>query len=216
MRKKLLRFKDNKEASNVIEPGKAIYKTIKGHWDVHFGNGNPLNVELGCGRATYTVALAERLGAINFIGIDIKGSRLWAGSQAAMEKGLSNVALVRSDIRRLEDFFRKEEIANIYLPFPDPRPRDKDEKKRLTSPYFLGLYKKLLSKGGALYFKSDNQALFDYTRHMLVKHGFKLLMVTENIHKTLPDDHLLCAVKTPYEKRFLAEGLTIKYIHATL
>lgn len=211
-----MRFKDNAAAANVIEPGKGTYEEIKGRWHRYFSNQGPVILELGCGRGTYTVGLAERYPNANFVGVDIKGSRLWAGSQEALQKGLSNVAFLRTDIIALDNFFAKEEVQDIYLPFPDPRPRDKEEKKRLTSPRFLDMYTRILPVGGSLHLKTDNTALFHYTLAALAKNAFKVTHSAEDVHGTLPGHDIHRQIRTPYEERFLAEGEKIKCIKAVL
>ena len=212
MRKKLLRFQDNALAPNVIELGKPIYEEVKKRFHTYFGNKNPIILELGCGRGTYTLALAARFPEMNVIGIDVKGSRLWAGSQAAMEKKLNNAAFLRGDALQLDAFFNPGEVAAIYLPFPDPRPREKDEKKRLTSPKFLALYKKVLRKGGELHLKTDNTDLFTYSQQKLREAAFTLEVESMDVYAELPLDDWHRQVQTPYEKRFLAAGEKIKYI----
>ena len=216
MRKKLLRFQDNAAAPNVIEPGKPLYHEIKGNWHDHFGNKHPLILELGCGRGTYTIALAQRYAQKNFIGVDIKGARLWAGSQAALHNNLTNAAFLRADITHLNTFFAPKEINEIYIPFPDPRPRDKEEKKRLTSPRFLALYQKLLPKGGTIHLKTDNTNLFAYTCEVWKDSAFEIKVAVQDIYTHLPKDNIHCQVQTPYEKHFLDERKKIKYMKAVL
>lgn len=216
MRKKLLRFQDNVAAANVIEPGKPSYHAIKGSWHDHFGNDHPIILELGCGRGTYTVALAQKYPQKNFIGVDIKGARLWAGSQAALHANLTNVAFLRTDISHLNTFFAPQEITEIYIPFPDPRPRDKEEKKRLTSPRFLSLYQELLPKGGTIHLKTDNTDLFTYTCDVWKESAFTIEAAIENVYTDLPADNIHRQIQTPYEKRFLNEGKKIKYVKGVL
>ena len=216
MRKKLLRFQDNAAADNVIEPGKPSYDIIKGKWHDHFSNPYPITLELGCGRGTYTVALAQKYPDKNFIGVDVKGARLWAGSQAAMEHELTNAAFLRADISQLTTFFEAQEINEIYIPFPDPRPRDKEAKKRLTSPRFLSLYQELLPKGGTIHFKTDNTELFHYTLETWQKSAFSIDIAIQDVYSELPADNIHRQVQTPYEMRFLQEGKKIKYVMATL
>lgn len=216
MRKKLLHFKDNAQAANLIEPGKPLYQTIKGNWHAYFGNKNSLTLELGCGKGSYTIALARRYPARNFIGVDMKGARLWAGSQEALRDTLMNVAFLRADITHLDTFFAENEIREIYIPFPDPRPRDKEEKKRLTSPRFWEMYAQLLSVGGKVHCKTDNSALFAYTREMIKESSFKEQVVVEDVHTDLKEDDIHRVIQTPYEKRFLTEGAKIKYVRCVL
>ena len=216
MRKKLLRFEDNALADNVIEKGKPLHDKIKGQWHTHFGNNHPITLELGCGRGTYTVALAKRYPKQNFIGVDLKGSRLWAGSQQAMLDNLRNVAFLRTDIAFLTDFFDPQEVAHIYLTFPDPHPTHKGVNRRLTSPRFLALYQQLLPPQGSLHLKTDNADLLTYTRETLSQSAFQLGTMVEDVYADLPEEDIQRQIQTPYEKRFLAEGKTIKYLNASL
>lgn len=137
MRKKLQRFKDNAANNNVIEEGKRLYTTIKGHWRTdYFQNKNPITLELGCGYGEYTIQLATLCPTKNYIGIDLKGARLWKGSTLALEQQLQHVGFLRTRIEHLERFFSPGEVQEIYLPCPDPRPKKSDINKRLTSPLF--------------------------------------------------------------------------------
>ena len=212
MRKKLLHFKDNAQAANLLEPGKPLYEQVKGQWQAYLKSNNPLALELGCGRGTYTVALARRFPGCSFIGVDIKGARLWAGSQEALRDELGNAAFLRADIAHIERFFAHGEVSEIYIPFPDPRPREKESKKRLTSPRFLALYEKLLQPGGKVHLKTDNAELFAYTLEVVEESSFHIEEVIRDVHNDLPEGDLHRAIQTPYEKRFLAEGLTIQYV----
>ncbi len=149
MRKKLKRFEDNALRDNVLEPGKELYDRLRGRWHAaYFPHQGPITLELGCGRAAYTLGLAQQFPDQNFVGIDIKGARLWAGSTEALQRRLQNVAFLRTQIEHLDQFFAPEEVSQIYITFPDPRPRDRDVKRRLTSPRFLALYRQLLQPGG--------------------------------------------------------------------
>ncbi len=212
MRKKLLHFRDNAQAPNLLEPGKPLYEEIKGQWQAYFKSKNPLALELGCGRGTYTVALARRFPSASFVGVDIKGARLWAGSQEALRDGIGNAAFLRTDIAHIARFFAHGEVSEIYIPFPDPRPREKEAKKRLTSPRFLALYEQLLQPGGKVHLKTDNAELFAYTLEVVEESPFHIEEVIRDVHNDLPEGHLHRTIQTPYEKRFLAEGLTIQYV----
>ncbi len=142
---KLERFAANAQAVNVIEQGKDIYTQIKGNWRKdYFKNNHEIVVELGCGTGAYTLGLAEQYPDKNFIGVDIKGSRIWQGSQQALEDKIENVAFLRCQILYIQEFFEKGEIDEIWVTFPDPRMKDRDERKRLISPRFLALYKGFL------------------------------------------------------------------------
>ncbi len=164
MKRKLERFKIIEERSNVIERSKDIFEDIKGKWrSDYFKNENPITVELACGRGEYTIGLAARFPERNFIGIDIKGERIWKGSTLAVEQNLTNVAFLRTPILLIENFFLPGELDEVWTTFPDPRPRKRDIKRRLTSPRYLEIYKRLLKPGSYFRLKTDNTALYQYT-----------------------------------------------------
>jgi Predicted S-adenosylmethionine-dependent methyltransferase len=164
MKSKLKRFEIIATRDNVIEPGKEIFHTIRGQWnEVQFKNNHPITLELACGRGEYSVGLARHFPERNYIGADKKGDRLWKGSTWAVEEGLNNVAFLRTQILYIESFFEPGEVNEIWLTFPDPRPRKRDAKRRLTNSRFLDMYKSLLQPDGYFRFKTDNTALFDYT-----------------------------------------------------
>src|SRR5690554_4119234 len=146
-RNKLVRFEQNENNRNVVQSGKEIFTRIKGNWNQEqFQKHQPLVVELACGRGEFTVGLARQYPHRNFVGVDIKGSRIWKGSTMAIAENLYNVAFLRSQIEVLDDYFDKDEITELWITFPDPRPREGDEKRRLTSPRFLDMYKPLIQK----------------------------------------------------------------------
>lgn len=213
-RKKLERFQDNAERYNVVQDGKDNFGQISGQWrESHFKNTNNLVVELGCGRGEYTVGLGEKMPDTNFVGVDIKGSRIWVGSSYAIANNLDNVAFLRTQIELLDKHFGKDEIDEIWITFPDPRPKDKDEKRRLTSPRYLNTYKQLLKKDGWVKFKTDNTPLFDYTLELFSTNTIKVknLVHTHDLYNSeYMDEHF--GVKTKYEKLFFDKGENIKYL----
>ena len=212
MRRKLERFAQNKESRNVLEQGKEIFETIKGNWHDFFANDHPLVVELGCGRGEYTIGLSQVEPSSNYIGVDIKGDRIWKGSTQAQELSLDHVAFLRTQIHLLDRFFEEGEISEIWITFPDPRPKDRDIKRRLTSPRFLQMYQKLLKKGGWVKFKTDNTSLFDYTLSLFDKEVQVIdLSYTHDLYNSplLAEHH---GVKTKYEKIFTDKGEDIKYM----
>ena len=140
-RSKLDKFKDNAQSDYVIQPGKDIFDSIKGHWrDEFFRNNNPLVLELACGRGEYTIGLARIFPDRNFVGVDIKGPRIWRGMKIAEEEHLSNVGFLRGYIQNLEDFYEENEVDEIWVTFPDPRPKGRDERRRLTNERFLDIF----------------------------------------------------------------------------
>ena len=211
-RNKLERFRQNEINRNVIQPGKDIFNHIKGNWNKEqFNNGQPLVVELACGRGEFTVGLARQYPESNFVGVDIKGSRIWKGSTIAIAEGLVNVAFLRSQIEQLDEFFAEGEIDELWITFPDPRPREGDEKKRLTSPRFLEMYQPLIKKGGIVHFKTDNTGLFNYTLEVLQDlQETEILAYTHDFYLSqYKDDHF--GIQTRYEKMFSDQGEKIKY-----
>lgn len=196
----------------MIEPSKPHYHTIKGNWHAHFGNDNPITVELACGRGEYSVNLARLFPNRNFIGVDIKGERIWKGSTWAVEQDLANVAFLRTQILLIESFFAEAEVDELWITFPDPRPRKRDIKRRLTSPRFLGMYTRILRPTGFLRLKTDNTVLFDYTLEVLrERNDITGLAFTHNLYES--DLRAECYdIKTRYEEEFAAKGETIKYL----
>ena len=213
-RKKLERFQDNAERYNVVQDGKANFGNLIGKWRrEHFKNDNNLVVELGCGRGEYTIGLGEKMPGTNFVGVDIKGARIWVGSSYAIENGMDNVAFLRTQIELLDKHFGENEINEIWVTFPDPRPKDKEEKKRLTAPRHMEVYKRLLKKDGWLKFKTDNTFLFDYTLELFQEGQVQVknLVHTHDLYNSeFMDEHF--GVKTKYEKLFYDKGENIKYL----
>ncbi|RZS97605.1 tRNA (guanosine(46)-N7)-methyltransferase TrmB [Cecembia calidifontis] len=212
-RKKLQRFKENEKNRNVVQQGKEIFEKIKGNWNcVQFLNSNPIVVELACGRGEFTVGLARQYPEKNFIGVDIKGARIWKGSTVAIAEGLENVAFLRTQIQVLDKFFEKGEISELWITFPDPFPRDGDEKRRLTSPRFLDMYKPLIKEDGIVHFKTDNTGLFDYTLDVVKqREDCEVILHTHDFYASpWKDEHH--GIKTKYEKLFSEKGEKIKYL----
>jgi tRNA (guanine-N7-)-methyltransferase len=213
VKKKQERFKIIEERSNVIEPTKPLYQIIKGKWNSeYFKNNNPITLELACGRGEYTVGLASLFPERNYIGVDIKGERIWKGSTWAVEQNLTNVAFLRTQILLIENFFEENEVDEIWLTFPDPRPRKRDIKRRLTSPRFIGLYKKLVKPGSYIRLKTDNTKLYEYTvEEMLGRTDITDLRYTDDVYAS--DLRAECFdIKTRYEEEFAGKGEKIKYL----
>jgi tRNA (guanine-N7-)-methyltransferase len=212
-RKKLVRFAQNEVNPNVVQAGKPIFDQIKGQWNaVQFSNDQPLIVELACGRGEFTLGLGRQYPNQNFIGVDIKGSRIWKGSSSATAEGIHTVAFLRTQIQQLQDFFAQGEISELWITFPDPFPRDGDEKRRLTSPKFLEMYKQLVKPGGLIHFKTDNTGLYEYTDLVLNdRPDCQIHFNTADFYESeLRDAHH--GIKTRYEKIFSDKGEKIKYI----
>ena len=213
MKSKLERFRIIAERDNVLEQGKDLYMKIKGHWhSTYFGNQNPITVELACGRGEYTIGLAERFPERNHIGVDVKGDRIWKGSTWAVERNLKNVAFLRAEALGLMQFFAPGEIDELWITFPDPRPRKRDIKRRLTSPRFMEIYRHLIKPGGFLKFKTDNTGLFNYTlEELALRNDVEDFKFTHDLYS----DELrpeCWDIKTRYEEMFSAKGEKIKYL----
>lgn len=211
-RKKLERFAQNQQSWNVIEAGKPFYEVCKGKWHSDFfKNQNPIVLELACGRGEYSVGMAKVFPNKNFIGVDIKGSRLWKGSQEALKENLLNVAFLRTYIQNLEKFFAPQEVAEVWLIHPDPRPKEADARRRLTHPRFLEMYRNLLQKEGWVHLKTDNTGLFEYTLEVLREQQIKNLHFTYDLYASeYAAEHF--GIKTKYEQIFEQEGEKIKYL----
>lgn len=212
MRKKQQRFAENRVNRNVIEPGKEIFDNIKGKWNEFFGNDHDIVLELACGRGEYTTGLAAIYHDRNFIGVDIKGNRIWIGSKKASNEGMQNVAFLRTQIDHLQRFFEPGEVGDIWIIFPDPRPRSSDERRRLTSPKYLEIYKKLLKPGAIIHLKTDSTPLFEYTLELLKERNditgleYTFELYASNYAK---DHH---GIKTKFEQQFTEQGYKIKYL----
>jgi tRNA (guanine-N7-)-methyltransferase len=213
MKRKLERFRIIEERDNVIERTKDIYDSIKGKWhSSYFRNNNPITLELACGRGEYSVNLAKRFPEKNFIGVDIKGERIWKGSTLALENQLTNVAFLRTPILLIENFFEPGEIDEIWITFPDPRPRKRDIKRRLTSPRYMDIYKKLVKGGSYIRLKTDNSQLYSYTlEETQNRNDIDDLQFTDDLYSS--DLRTECFdIRTRYEEMFAAKGEKIKYM----
>lgn len=217
---KLLRFAEMKTFSNVIQPNVNNILSndyeLKGRWaEKFFKNNNPVILELGCGKGEYTINLAERFQKKNFIGIDIKGARMWVGASKSLRMGLNNVAFLRTRIEFINSFFNNGEVDEIWITFPDPFENKKRRLKRLTSSVFLKKYKDFLKKEGTINLKTDNEILYNYTLNVVKKNNFRLLHNIPNLYETGHCDKAH-NIKTFYEQMFLKEGKPIYYLQFTL
>lgn len=213
MKRKLERFKIIEERHNVIERSKDVYEEIKGKWrETYFHNDRPITLELACGRGEYSVNLAKAFPERNFIGVDIKGERIWKGSTLAVEQNLTNVAFLRTPILLIENFFAPGEVDEIWITFPDPRPRKRDIKRRLTSPRYLDAYKRLVKPGSYIRLKTDNTGLFEYTLESVQERSdIHDLRWTQDLYEDSLRPECF-DIKTRYEEQFSALGEKIKYL----
>lgn len=212
---KLARWTELGSYDNVIQPeiedvsGKD--HPIKGRWNQDlFKNGNPITLELGCGKGEYTVGLANNFPHDNFIGIDIKGARMWRGAKTSNEQKLPNVAFLRTRIEFINSFFSSDEVDEIWITFPDPHPGGRNSNKRLTSPWFLNSYRLFLKDKGLIHLKTDNKELYDFTCKVLSHNNVETIISTNDLYTEKIDNIL--SIRTHYEKIFLDAGLKINYL----
>ena len=216
---KLQKFEENKSFDNLFQYSyeriMAEGFPLKGRWhEDFFHNDNPIVLELGCGKGEYTVGLARAHRDINYIGIDIKGARMWRGLTQAREEGLDNVAFIRARIDQIENFFSPNEVDEIWVTFPDPHPGEgeRNARHRLTSPEFLQRYRKIVKPEGILNLKTDSPIMYEFTLHEVIeKQGLPLLYATDDLYAN-SDALEVKTIRTFYEQMWLDQGLTIKYL----
>lgn len=211
---KLGKFAENETFTCLLQPSVAELlggdHPLKGHWSERmFHNSNPIVLELGCGKGEYTISLAERFPDRNFIGIDIKGARLWRGARTATDNGIRNAAFIRTRIEMITSLFAPGEISEIWITFADPQ--EKKPRKRLTHPMFLSRYASILAPGGRIHLKTDSRLLHYYTLAVAVENNLPVYMHDDDIYAHGTADGVL-SVKTFYEKSFLASGIAITYM----
>jgi len=209
--KKLLRFNQIKTFSNVFE----YPKEMKGKWREHFGNDHSIVLELACGRGEYTVGLARLFPQQNFIGVDVKGNRMYIGAKKALEEPLPNAAFLRTQIEMLPEYFNAEEVDELWITFPDPQLRTSRAKKRLTHPRFLRLYKQVIKKGGIIHLKTDSPDLYRFTHKVIEMCGLKIIAGSEDVYAQKDIDERL-TIKTYYESLDIAQSNKIFYISFSL
>ena len=215
---KLAKFAEMETFNNVFQYPYSVIDNVpfemKGKWhEEFFKNDNPIVLELGCGKGEYAVGMARMFPNINFIGVDIKGARMWTGAKAAIEEGLPNVAFLRTNIEIIDRFFADGEVQEIWLTFSDPQM--KNERKRLTSTYFMERYRRFLVDGGLIHLKTDSNFLFTYTKEMVKENKLEVEMCTDDLyHATDLDEGTksILGIRTYYESMWLERGLNIKYI----
>lgn len=212
-KKKLQRFAEFKEFDKTFD----FPYELKGKWKQEvFGNNHPLVLELGCGKGEYTVALGKHYPEKNFIGIDIKSNRMWRGALTAKEQGITNAGFIRMIINKIAEVFEKGEVDEIWITFPDPFPKDRHAKHRLTSPNFIKLYKEVLKAGGIINFKTDDTPLFEYSLEVLKELNIEPQEINWDVHNNQDSHPHLREIRTYYENKFSAQGRTIKYLRYTL
>ena len=217
---KLKRFAENKTFACFVEPEfEQMFRTehpLKGNWHRDFfHNDKPIVLELGCGKGEYTVALAERNPDKNFIGVDIKGARMWRGAKTATERGMTNVGFLRARIEFITSLFAAGEVSELWITFPDPQLKTRRAKKRLTSPIFLEYYAKMLATDGWINLKTDSQHLYNYTPAVISHFNLPCEVANNDIYGSGYADEVL-SVKTAYETVYLQRGLPITYTRFSL
>jgi len=209
--KKLQRFADIKTFPNVLE----YPKEMAGNWGVFFKNTNPITLELACGRGEYTIGMAALYPQRNFIGIDIKGNRMYIGAKQCLAEKITNAAFLRTQIEKLPDYFTAGEVNEIWITFPDPQLRVSKAKKRLTHPRFLRLYNQVLTTGGTVNLKTDSPDLYHFTKIVLTACACPVLIDNPDVYAKLEVPPALC-IKTHYENLDIAQSKKIHYLSFTL
>ena len=213
---KLQKFAEMETFTNVFQcPAKELENDfkLKGKWHEYFGNSNPIVLELGCGKGEYTVELAHLFPEKNFIGIDIKGARMWTGAKKSFLNGDKNVAFLRTNIEMITSFFAENEVSEIWITFPDPQM--KKATKRLTSTWFMQRYQQIMKPNGLIHLKTDSPFLYTYTSLMVQHNQYPVVFETNDLYHSNWVNEIL-SIKTYYEKQWLERGLTIKYIQFEL
>ena len=233
MKNKLQRFAEIKNFSNVLQPTEPKFID----WQNHFGNNNPIILELACGHGAYTLGLAKMFPNKNFIGIDVKGARIWKGAKIALDEKLTNVAFLRAQIQFLDKYFQKNSVTEIWITFPDPYPKKRHAKNRLTSPRFLQIYEKTLNSDSTLHLKTDDFDLFNYSVETAISENWQIKQIINNIYNIPafylpcrsfsegrsfragsngdPEPNPLYGIKTFYEQQHLKNDKQIHYLQVT-
>jgi len=208
--KKLLRFAAIKQFPNVLE----YPENMQGKWHEHFNNHNPLVLELACGKGEYTVGLAQLFAGKNFIGVDVKGNRIYTGAKRCLSGHLSNAAFLRTQIGMLPNYFARNEVDEIWITFPDPQLRTSRAKKRLTHPVFLRYYQQVLKPGGYIHLKTDSPSLYAFTKKVIAMYGLCCLEDYDNVYAQT--DSEILKIKTHYESLDIAQSNRIFYLKFSL
>ena len=195
--------------SQLMQNGEPVFQQ-RGRWNEFFGNDNPIVLELGCGKGEYTVAQAINNPNCNYIGVDIKGARMWTGAKDSFQRGLKNVAFIRTNIEAIKCFFAPGEVSEIWLTFPDPQM--KKVNKRLTSTTFMALYQQVMTENGTLHLKTDSNFMFTYTKLMAEANNYQVLRLTDNLYASEYAADTVLNIKTYYEQQWLERGINIKLI----
>ncbi len=205
--KKLIRFEELKTFANVLE----FPENMQGKWHEFFQNKNPITLELACGKGEYAVGLGRLHSNKNFIGIDVKGNRIWKGAKTALNEDLKNIAFLRTQIDKLNDYFEADEVSEIWITFPDPQLRFSKMKKRLTHPKFLRLYKNILQQNGIIHLKTDSPDLYNFTKTVIDLYQLKITADINDLYKKNNISEAL-KIKTHYESLDIAQSSKVHYL----
>lgn len=205
--KKLVRFAEMETFSNVLQ----YPQHVKGKWSEFFKNNNPVTLELACGKGEYAVGLGRLYSNKNFIGIDIKGNRMWVGAKTALKEDLHNIAFLRTQIDRINEYFEKDEVSELWITFPDPQLRQSKHKKRLTHPKFLRFYQQLLKSDGLIHLKTDSPVLYQFTKQVIALYQLQLHVDFDNLYQQSSLAPEL-TIKTHYEGLDIAGSNRIHYL----
>lgn len=213
---KLARWAELGTFKNVIQPGKETglgkNHPIRGKWNSEiFLNNHPVILELGCGKGEYTIGLSEKFPENNYIGIDIKGARMWRGAKTAHERKVQNAAFLRTRIEFINSFFAEDEVDEIWITFPDPHAGKQNSNKRLTCPWFLNNYRDFLKNNGIIHLKTDNSDLYNYTKCLAERNNLQIIFATNDLYSDKAGDDIL-SIRTHYENLFLKEKMKINYL----
>lgn len=213
---KLRKWAEIEDYAHVIQPRfEDVFKKdheLKGQWkEAFFENDNPIILELGCGKGEYTIGMAQRFPGKNFLGIDIKGARIWRGARTAYRDAISNVGFIRTRVELIESFFARDEVDEIWITFPDPQLKKRRNKKRLTGARFINHYRSFLKEKGLVHLKTDSRELYDYTMRLIKENGMEVISYSTDLHAEKDVDEIL-TIRTHYEQIFLDAGKNINYI----
>lgn len=213
---KLQKFEETLAFKRVYQPDfDEVHKKdffLKGKWSIEvFNNNHPLVLELGCGKGEYTTGLAQHFPEKNFIGVDIKGARIWRGAKTSNDENIENSGFLRTRIEIIDSFFAEDEVEEIWLTFPDPQIKKRRMKKRLSGPRFLLQYQKFLKSDGIVHLKTDSSILYQYTLDLVNHNKLELIFSTDNLYESGLNEEIL-QIQTFYEKQYLAQGLKINYL----
>lgn len=209
--KKLIRFEAIKQFRNVLQ----FPENMAGNWHQFFGNTNGITLELACGKGEYTVSLAQKYPDRNFIGVDLKGNRIWAGAKKCLDNQIDNAAFLRTQIERIHEYFTKEEVKEIWITFPDPQLRMSKAKKRLTHPRFLRLYQQILAKEGCIHLKTDSPDLYQFTLQVAELYNLDVQDASDDVYSRseIAED---LKIKTYYESLDIAQSKRVFYLRFTI